>query len=217
MKPNIENFINNLSVADTEILIEMMSNNNEEIKNFLLKSYKSKRINLEKNITPEELSKEMSMSYLPILGISKLYVYYPTIYSYMIETEIEKIKHRGIGKKVLDLVDISVEFFVEHMNYLIDLHQGNIASGEELLNLDYHKKIKIILDNKREIYSVLSNPEKQYVFSTYRNFEVIKEGFRRNGEPFKREIDVLTILGRYSTLEDLESGNFNSFQKFIRK
>lgn len=217
MNEKIVNFIDNLSITDTEVLYELLSSDLSEVKKYTLLSHQRKNADKLNGLTVQELAKDIPMTKLPVIGISRLDWCFPTVYHYMSQTETGKLSARGFGPKLLADIDISLQFFIEHMDYLIRLHSGTISNGLELLERDYEFKQKFVLEHKKEIYSLLKETEKSYIFSNCKNEKAVKEFFLTNGAITKREKEILPILIRYSKKEDIEEANIDSFQKFIRK
>lgn len=217
MKDTIKNFVDNLSLADTEILVDMFNSDSFKVKNYVLLSYQIKTADELNLLTVRELSRDIPMTKLPVINIPRLDWCFPTVYDYMSKTDSERLNTRGLGPKLIADIDISFQFFAEHMDYLIKLHNGTISNGLELLNRDYELKEKFVLQHKKEIYSLLKDAKDPYIFSNCKNDKALKEFFSKDGESAKRENEILPILIRYSKKEDIENGNIESFQKFIRK
>lgn len=210
------NFISRLNENDIKILESLINENKNEVLEYLKNLLQNSEI-----IKAEDLMKDIPITYLPVMGTSIDYYYnfghLKTIYDYYSKNEIEKQKIRNLGISKMQILDCSVDFVLEFLNQKIELCRENkryVLSGKILLDEELAEKKQLILIQAQNIYQYLSKSDVKHVFDGNKiNYieHLISE------KDLKKQEKLVEILARYSHLEDLESHNIESFQKFIKK
>lgn len=158
-----------------------------------------------------ELLKNIPITYLPVFGIAlnRLANQVPTIYDYY--TQKNQHYFRSIGKTkeacLNSASDLVLTYLQEEYDYRKN-HYSEIYTGKMLLDLDMDKKQEFVLEQQAQIYNYFYDMNGQYVFTMSKTFDIRSS---------KNQSKVIEILARYSHLEDLQTHNIQSFQKFIKK
>lgn len=211
-------FIRRLNREDLVIIQNILNQDKDDV---------LKYINLELNKmkisdTMEELTKDIPITYLPVIGASLDYYhkfgYFKSIYDYQQKSEKEKKQVRNLGNVKIRTIDYAVDFTLKHLQETIKFYEQSgvpIISGRALLDEDLREKEELIIKQISDIYDYFLKFGNEYVFFGTSKDNCLEFLVDENNKDKKRKL--IEILARYSSLEDLQDYNIMSFQKFIRK
>lgn len=210
-------FINRLSKEDLLLFQNILNQDRSSVLEYLNKELEKLQI-----LDMVELTKDIPITYLPVMGASLDYYHkfglLKSVYDYLEKNEKEKKNIRNLGSTKILVLDYAVDFVLKHLNDKIKFCKQNgqpVISGRALLDEDLKEKEELILKQIPDIYQFLSQFGTDYVFSSSTKAQCLD--YLLPGADLNKQEMLIRILARYSSLEDLEDNNIMSFQKFIKQ